>query len=51
MVPHTAFILGDRRAWSHLRRVLRKVSLKRPEFKYGDNLLTNINIALYSDTD
>jgi hypothetical protein len=47
MVSHTAFLLGDRRAWYHLRRLLRKGSLKRHEFKYGDNFLTNISIAKF----
>jgi hypothetical protein len=48
---HKTFILGDGRAWSHLRRLLSKISLKRHEFKSGDECLTNKNIAVCSDTD
>jgi len=51
VVPLKTFLLDDGRAWSFIRRLLSKVSLKRREFKYGDKFLTNENIAAYSDSD
>jgi len=45
VVPHKTFIVGDGRAWSHLRRLIIKVSLMRHEFISGDKYLANKNIV------
>jgi hypothetical protein len=50
VVPHKKFILGDGRAWSHLGRLLSKVSLNLHVFKSADESLTNKNIVVCSDT-
>jgi len=43
VVPHKTFILGDGRAWSFIRRLLSKASLKRHEFKSGDKFFSSLN--------